>query len=559
MIPFNRRISTSHGSSSRSSSIDSHSSGEEKSPRSATRQSAAAPRPQNTEHSLNDLLNQDIRGATEAFSAITKRVSDAKEGANKALIAWNKIKDDDELTVQNKMDDYDLSYKNLRVLFCDIDGLLDECHSIYKNNNSATAHLEQQKREKHELINDMGNFIRSPHYTENNSAFKVNFENRREQLFRDKDELLGEQVQCRQKMWVELEAKDPTEELRGWRHSISNALGEINYYVSNLKRVIQKKNRETLAAESAVYDNLKDLFAYQMAQANYAYTQPPPTPSGCTGRIVAALCPGIAKQGHQEFIGGIQRDIGDRLTDIEALQRKNWHVQRNIPDHALIFPDKVSRYGQVHTISFEYRGVLESSFTAEEAYTRRYLEQRSVEGIQEHRERIESLDPEAINPSLKASLNAIPVGEAAAIAEVKPTKIILNLHGNEDHLVASRSSPSTKSREIPAEKVGTYLTNHLTPGDYKGKLTIALRTCNSAYKNESSGSDDRSSIERIGDILKNKEYTGIKLTGAIGITMVVGKSTMNGVSMGTTMVAEPIGSNSFVKLSKSDHKVAISI
>ena len=541
-----------------------------------------------TERPEKQLLAQDIAQATEAYRSMADEVNREKQIVSQAMREANSVIRDVESTATDKIHPLQALHSALNESLGRVNQLIDRCEYIYKSTHSANAYLEAQIEQKTTQLHAINNRFNQP-------GFIHPLE--REASHQEKTRIYGEREELRDRRdEVFLKQGEAVDSMNPY-HSLLNLLGNIQQAMSNVQQnIIYGKNKETLAKEGIVYNGLIEELNNRKAYADYMSTQPPPTPPTRFGRAMHAMLPSFAREYHQEFIGDIQADLQQSLTKVQDLRDYNLAHSNRIQQltDQLILPDKKSAYEEVHIIRFQRRGYAEGMSIEDAAYVRSHLAQKGVDNVHQYEEDIASVAKGHRNPLLAERLSAIPRGEDAARPEVKPKKINIYIHGDRDHLLSAMSPGMGDNYRIPAEKMGDYIANHLPVGDYKQKLTIALRACYGAYKKEPEAREnpppssaqprtcanslrnfcgrqakhasqepivDRSTIERIADILKSHGYTGIQLTAAKALLSVMNASLEGHQTMGSHLSSHdsPGSTGKEIKFSQSDDKVVIEI
>ena len=259
----------------------------------------------------------------------------------------------------------------------------------------------------------------------------------------------------------------------------------------------------------------------------------------------------------QRFYTNVLQETEKYLVATRKKQAYSQNKMREvIPCDTLLFSDEKSCYGRVCTISFKHVNILEPKLIQDEAFHRHYFRQKGVECIHQYRANIESVEQAVIEPSLREMLSTIPSDEVADGPGVKPTKIMVELHGSYSTKLRARSCGANGYANVSAHQMGDYLAKHLPSGDYKGKLTIMMMSCGSAQKWPKLGvPEGESGLECIADLLKQRHYTGIKLTASKGLVF----TKLDEKVMGMLTSSDLYRHDLKVKFSRSENKVAIFI
>jgi|GEM_PF-5050422 len=216
------------------------------------------------------------------------------------------------------------------------------------------------------------------------------------------------------------------------------------------------------------------------------------------------------------------------------------------------FKREPTKYAKTHHVFFQADNKIQDMFRDDMVYRGHHEYQKGVSQRSSHMIDVESLGDRsaAFNPQLRDQLSTIPVGEDTKGDDVSHTKIMLESHGHENGTLSVNSGTTGKRKNINPGDIGEFLSQHLTNGDYGGKLTIALRSCYGGL------GEDSSPLTAIANTLERNGNIGIKLTGSKEANAISSSISFDS-AMGSATTRGDDGS--LEKFSTSDNKVVIHI
>jgi|GEM_PF-6942529 len=255
-------------------------------------------------------------------------------------------------------------------------------------------------------------------------------------------------------------------------------------------------------------------------------------------------------------------DMQTQIIDCQQLDRQTLEDQQRALSSGEITPRQAqemtkelthayepssSKYEKVHVIGLNAGPISDKQMDLE---TELYAIHSQDKGVPLTYDGIDVSGQGFNSPNLNSILSSIPVDDDTRSPNAKPIKISLLAHGEVGSLYIN--SPIMGGVRVTGEQVASLLREHLEPGDYNNKLTIALKPCFAGEGSEY----QPSTMDRMADQLSSEGYASINITGSDRV-MAINRVSNQAARIGSDVILNDDGE--VEKFSKSNAKQRRSI